>query len=193
VHRLVHSNLPGFIKALDRRANVSYNHQPMASLLDDLSALAARLSPSELPHYGSLVSFVGALVKTLERDGLKVAEELLAVQEPAPGHVAAAATAGDPQAVGRLASLLERAEGTIRRLEDKLTDRDREAGAAGELVPRSAAQADHAGDGEPDADQDDTNEHEDTAAPASSSSPPGSAGAAPAPTEPAGSSTPGAG
>jgi hypothetical protein len=89
------------------------------SLLQDLQRLAATVLPHEIPDHYSRDQVLAALIKTLDHEGVKVADELF----PKPEEQAAAATveavapAAAAAVVDELGALLERAKAAVEQLE----------------------------------------------------------------------------
>jgi hypothetical protein len=54
------------------------------SLFDDVIRVAEGLNPGEIPHVSSVPAVLGAIVKLLEREGIKVAEDLFPAEQPSP-------------------------------------------------------------------------------------------------------------
>jgi hypothetical protein len=89
------------------------------SLVDDITRLAKTLSPSEIPSSVDTQHVVGAIIKVLDSEGVKVADELFPAVADAVAPEVAAAAAVAPEAVTALADLIKRAEDAVRQLEGK--------------------------------------------------------------------------
>jgi hypothetical protein len=108
-------------------------------MLDELRKLAASLSPSDTPHSGEVQSVLGAVVKVLEHEGFKVAEELF----PKADVGALAAAAGPALSTSQadaLENLLSRLGAAVDELEGSAAGTDKPPAAAAPAPPAVAAE-----------------------------------------------------